>query len=523
MKKALSLLICALMLVSMTVFAASAVNYEQPFDRGTLNVKEYRIPALYTLENGAVIAGADMRYDHGSDSPNNIDIAVAVSEDGYTGWEYNVINYFDDYADGKTGTDSASYIDSAIVQSKKTDRIFVLADIYPSGGGWKPSGAETGFVDIDGEKCLLLTDGDYAGDIDAFEYYLGKDGVVYNKADNTATEYTVDAEYRLYKNGAALMMDQKGAEGVKVQQNVFYKEAELSCYLTSYLCIRYSDDNGETWSAPQLISAQVKQKGETFIGTAPGRGIVTTLADGTERIIFCVYDNTGLLGHDPIFENASTIYSDDNGATWHRGEETTIVVGIQKTSEAQIVELATQEDGMPVLRMYARNGSNYIAYADSYDGGISWTTFVRDEALQGTKNCMYSFINTSKEIDGKKVILSSAGGNLDKRADGIVRVGLVDSTDINNIKVEWITKYRVEPGFFGYSCLTELADGNIGYLYEDEASHIRYMILALDEEGNLTEINGNNFEGTVKLTGWQKFVKFFKDLFNNILAWFGLI
>lgn len=523
MKKVLSLVLCALMLVSMTVFAASAVSYEQPFDEGTLGSERFRIPAIYTLNDGSVIAGADIRYGHGSDSPNNIDIAVAVSKDGYTGWEYNVINYFDDYADGETGTDSASYIDSAIVQSKNTGRIFVLADIYPSGGGWKPSGAHTGFVDVNGEKCLLLTDGDYAGDIDTFKYYLGKDGVVYNKADNTATEYTVDAEYRLYKNGAALMMDQKASEGVKVQQNVFYMDAELSCYRTSYLCIRYSDNNGASWSAPQLVSAQVKSNNETFLGTAPGRGIVVTLADGTERIIFCVYDNAGALGYDPIFENASTIYSDDNGATWHRGEETSIILGLQKTSEAQIVELATQENGMPVLRMYARNGSNYIAYADSYDGGISWTSFARDEALQGTKNCMYSFINTSKEIDGKKVILSSAGSSLDSRANGVVRVGLVDSSDINNITVEWITKYQLTPGFFGYSCLTELADGNYGFLYEDDGAHIQYMIFSLDDEGKISEINGENFEGTVALTFWQKFVKFFKDLFNDILAWFGLM
>ena len=28
--------------------------------------KTYRIPALYTLNDGSVIAAADMRYDHGS-------------------------------------------------------------------------------------------------------------------------------------------------------------------------------------------------------------------------------------------------------------------------------------------------------------------------------------------------------------------------------------------------------------------------------------------------------------------------
>ena len=45
------------------------------------------------------MAGADIRYAHGSDSPNNIDIAIAVSKDGYTYWEYSMVNHFDDYAD----------------------------------------------------------------------------------------------------------------------------------------------------------------------------------------------------------------------------------------------------------------------------------------------------------------------------------------------------------------------------------------------------------------------------------------
>lgn len=520
MKKVLSLIICALMLMSVTVFAAGAINYDQPFDAGTLGSERFRIPALYTLNDGSVIAGADIRYSHGSDSPNNIDIAVALSADGYTGWKYNVINYFNDYADGETGTDSASYIDSAIVQSS-TGRIFVLADIYPSGGGWHSSAAHTGFIEVDGENCLLLTDGDYAGDISTFKYYL-KNGVVYNRADNTATEYTVDSELRLYKNGTALMMEQKGAEGAKVQQNVFYKEAELSCYLTSYLCIRYSDDNGKTWSGPQLISAQVKKNIETFLGTAPGRGIAVKLADGTERIIFCVYDNEEAPVYDPIFENASTIYSDDNGATWHRGAETQVMLGLVKTSESQIVKIG-EKDGMPVLRMYARNNSNYIAYADSYDGGITWSTFVRDEALQGTKNCMYSFINTDLTINGKSVILSSAGGNTEARADGVIRVGLVDNSDIDNVKVEWITKYRINQGFFGYSCLTQLADGNFALLYEDEAAHIQYMIFSVDAEGKIAEINGEDNEVTIKLTFWQKLVKFFKDMFTEFLAKLGII
>lgn len=514
MKKVLSLVLCVLMLVSVTVMGASAaVSYEQPFNRGTLGSEEFRIPALYTLNNGSVIAGADVRYEHGSDSPNNIDITVAISENGYTGWKYNVINYFDDYADNKTDTDSASYIDSAIAQSS-TGRIFVVADLYPTGGGWMTAGKGTGYAVINGVNRMLLTKGDYTANPKNFEYYIGDNGVVYNRADNTATEYTVDAEFRLYKNGAALMMNQKASDK-KVQQNVFYKDAELSAYLTAYLSMRYSDDNGKTWSAPQIISSQFKQSNETFVGIGPGRGLVTKLADGKERILFCVYDNAGTF-HDPVFENASVIYSDDNGVTWNRSGEIFHKLGLGKTSEAQLVQLT---DG--VIRMYARNNSNFIAYADSKDGGVTWSDFVADKALEGTKNCMVSFINTTKEINGKKVILSSAGGNVQSRADGVIRVGLVDEATLN---VDWITTYRFKAGFYGYSCLTQLADGNFAILYEDEPSHIQYMIFSVDESGKISEINGNNDEYTPsKLSFWNKIVVFFKGIFAKLLAMLGML
>ena len=55
-------------------------QYTQPFAEGTLNCERFRIPALYTLADGSVLAGADVRYGHGSDSPNNIDIALDQDE-----------------------------------------------------------------------------------------------------------------------------------------------------------------------------------------------------------------------------------------------------------------------------------------------------------------------------------------------------------------------------------------------------------------------------------------------------------
>lgn len=462
-------------------------DYIQPFDTGTLNCERFRIPALYTLSDGSVLAGADVRYGHGSDSPNNIDIALAHSADGYGGWQYTVVNHFDDYADGVTDKDSASFIDSAIVQTA-TGRIIVITDVFPSQGGYLQAKKGTGFADIEGKKRLLLTDGKNNGKLSTFGFYVGEmtDGkaFVFDQKTGSKTACSIDENFRLYKNGEPVYCAQKGADGVQIQQNVFYSAADLQMYRTVYLCLRYSDDNGKTWSRPVLLSDQLKKDNENFFGICPGRGKVIE-HNGKERILFCVYNNHGLID-DPICENASVIYSDDNGISWHRSKKVPLRRGLTKTSESQLVELQT--GGGKVLRMYARNNSNYIAFADSTDGGETWTKFKADPILEGTRNCMVSFLDTSKTIDGKQVILASAGGSIPARADGVLRVGLVEK----NADVKWIYTYRVNQGFYGYSCLTELSDGNFGLLYEDEPAHIQYMIFSVSGNGEITEINGNN-------------------------------
>lgn len=519
MKKLLALALAAVMLFTLSV-TAFAADYDQVFPEGLLNSERYRIPALYTLNDGTVLAAADMRYGHGADSPNNIETLLAKSADGYTGWSYETINYFDDYADGVTAKASASFIDTAIIQSKATGRIFTVVDAQPANCGYLQCEQGTGFTEIDGKKYMLLTMGDSAAELDTFEYYIG-DYVsgfapVLKVEDNSLTSYAVDAEYNLYKDGKPLTMAQNGSEGVTVQQNVFYNDAVLKCFCTTYLWMRYSDDNGNSWSDPVNLTAQVKNDFEHFLGICPGRGFVTTLPDGTERIIFMVYDN-GKIGWNGV-ENVSTIYSDDNGETWNRGADTYPLMGVGKTSESQIVEL---NNG--VLRMYARNSGDHIAYADSTDGGITWTDFSADENLTAHGNCMCSFINTSKVIDGKKVILGSFASNTESRADGVIKVGLVNSDN----SVSWISTYNLTSGgdFYAYSCMTELKDGNFGILYEDEAAHISYLVFSIDENGNISEVNGNDpkLNDTAKqLTFWQKIVKFFKDIIFKIQKFFGM-
>lgn len=509
MKKALPVILAAMIVLCICSVSVFASSYKRPFDNGVLGSETFRIPSVYTLNDGSVIAVADKRYDSGLDSPANIDIGYAISTDGYSNWKYGTLNSFSDYPDGTSDTKSASFIDSAVVQSS-SGRLFVISDAFPSGCGSSQAKSGSGFAEINGKKRMLLTTGKAKDNISTFDYYIGdyEKGLapVYTVSTSEKTAYSVDAEYNLYKDGQPLYMTQNKAENIKVQQNVYYTEAELCCYLTSYIWLRYSDDNGATWSDPVNLNYFVKDNKEKFLGVCPGRGVVTDF-NGNERIIFCVYDNYGLR------QNVSTIYSDDNGITWHRGAETEIKPGLLKTNESQIVEL-----NYGVLRMFSRNSSNYIAFADSTDGGVTWSTFSADTELLAEASCMSSFINTSKTINSKKVILGSYPSDFSGRADGVIRVGLVNSDNT----IDWVTTYRVNDGFYAYSCLTELSDGNIALLYEDEEFNINYMVLSLDNEGNLTEINGNNTAPS-EADLWKRIKTFFNDFITSLMLFFKII
>ena len=511
MKKTLSIALSLVMVFAHCFTAMAAVSYDQPFAPGTQGSETFRIPAIYTLNDGSVIAAADARYDHGKDAPHNIDTLVAISDDGYTGWNYNFVNFFDDYAGTLTSTDSASFIDSAIAQSKETGRIFIITDVYASNGGYSTTKNGSGFVEIDGKRYLGLTTGDIA-DWSTFEYYAGdfEDGFaqIYKIADGSETGFCIDREYRVYEGSAPVMVNHNGSNA-QVQASVFYSASPYKVFRTAFLWLRYSDDNGTTWSYPEIISKEIKSDAEGFLGIGPGRGTVINY-NGKERIIFCVYDTVG------ISENVSTIYSDNNGVTWQRGAETYHKLGVGKTSEAQIIEL---HDG--TLRMFARTDCSYVAYADSKDGGHSWTKFRADFELESNGNCMVSFINTSKVIDGKPVVLGSYSSDTSARADGVVKVGLIGAKN----KIEWISTYHVNDGFFAYSCLTEFSDGNFGYLYEDLATQISYKILTLSDDGTISEINGDNCDDYKpnELSFRDKIVAFFNNIILKIQKLFGLM
>ena len=477
MKKSLSFFFTVLLLAATPMGVLGAGAAVNPFERGTLGCEQFRIPALWTLRDGRVLAAADLRWNHGVDAPQNLDVAAALSPDGCAGWTYAVPNRLDDYADGTGSAKSAAYIDSALLQSE-SGRVFLLTDLFLSGTGYPNAQKGSGCVTVDGKRYIALA----ARGSDDYRYAIADfDGGFAPVLENgSPTAYTVDRQYRLYRDGALCTMAQKGDDdvptGETVAQTVFYAEADLHVFPTPFLCLRTSDDGGQTWSEPTLLNPMVKRDGEAFLGVCPGRGAAISF-DGHERLLFPVYSN------ENGKEHALTLYSDDGGKTWRRGEDVQNAALLQKTSESQIVTLP---DG--TLRLFSRTGAHFVGVCDSADGGVSWSKSKPAWALWGTKNCMVSFLNTARTVGGKPVVLCSMGSSAKGRANGVLRVGVIGDHN----RIDWISELPVNEGFFAYSCLTELSDGTFALLFEDEAAHFCYRIYALADDGTLSPADGSD-------------------------------
>lgn len=462
-------------------------NITNPYAPGTANSRLFRIPSLFTLKSGRIIAGADIRYGNGTDDPANIETAVRYSDDNGKTWsDVNLLNHFDDMADedhNKAIPTSASFIDSAMVETP-AGVLYHVCDACPAYMGlWSAGtyGKENGY--IDGKLALCdKTSADKAESTkltkEKYPYYVGEfeNGFapVLKFADNSQYNgYFVDKAYNIYqKNNEMLspvMIKQMRKDGVlsekEIIANIFYAYAPIKIYPTYFLWVKKSTDGGKTWSDGKILNTEVNSTG--FTGFAPGRGICVE-KNGKTRVLFAVYDN------NDGKEYTSVIYTDD-GETWHRSKKADIVGEAGKGSETQFVLMNNN-----VLRMYSRNTAGFIGYSDSLDFGETWGAYTLDKDLKYCSNCQFSIINYSKKIDGKDAVIISYPTTKTRKL-GAIKIGLYDESNV----VTW--KYRknitdsLNPFTFVYSCLTETSDGTIIDLYESYKAELSVVAFSIDE------------------------------------------
>ena len=460
---------------------------ESLFYSGYQDSVSYRIPSLLTTNAGTVIAAIDQRHQHSSDW-GNIDTILRRREAGNDTFDdaITVIDLADQESNG--GSNSAFLIDPCLVQDKDSGRIYLLIDMFPESTGFGSAQQGTGYIDIDGVKYLQLTDSD------GNAYTVREGGVVYDAAGE-ATEYKVITECEApYKELGDLY---QGEERVG---NIYLKSAPgaapLTVLTTAYLWLTYSDDDGETWSQPQDLTPLVKEDWMKFIGTGPGVGIQTD----SGRLILPIY-YTNSYGK----QSSANIYSDDDGATWHRGESpndgrvednvtyTSQDSGVPEITESQIIEIQTGEHRGDLLQFMRAYGGVRIAI--SHDEGTTWEPDVPVVITDCEPYCQLSVINYYDEEDGKEYVLLS-NPSTSGRYDGTVRMGVIgendDSVTINwgttdGVQIDWLAKRLYAPGRFLYSCLTQLPDGNFASLYEMEPNSIFIEYTEFDKEWILAE------------------------------------
>lgn len=404
--------------------------------------RAYRIPSMITTSKGTVIAGIDARIVDQTDNPNQIDATIRRSEDHGKTW--GPVQKLVAFAG--EGLDGAAAIDTSLLEDEETGTIFMLYMHTPGGIGLWASEPGIGFGS-DGRRKLFDQEGNM--------FFLPENGEVTDSEGN-GTNYTVDEKGYVFKSG-------------KARGNIYYKKGSdpnesLLEARTSFLQIIQSEDDGLTWSKPRELNLMVKEEWMRFIGSGPGCGIQLKHSEKAGRLIFPIYFSNEA-GH----LSCACMYSDDHGATWQRGESPndgreldgevlsakTISEGKQYLTESQVIELPTGE-----LKYYLRNhyGLQRTAVTTSTDGGETWGEVTFDMALVDPI-CQSSVLLYPDQGDGKVRVLFSNPDDEKTRVKGTVRL----SEDGGNT---WPYSKVVEDGYYGYSCLTVLKNGDIGVLYE---------------------------------------------------------
>ena len=223
-----------------------------------------------------------------------------------------------------------------------------------------------------------------------------------------------------------------------------------------------SSDGGATWSQPRLITDVTKPGASK---TSPVAGDVrSNFASSGEGIQLKYGPYKGRLiqqyagdvrqadGSNRI--QAYSVYSDDHGATWHKGAN----VG-DRMDENKTVELS---DGRVLLNSRDNANQGYRKVTVSTDGGATYGPVTQDTELPDPANngaIARMFPDAPQgSADAKKLIFTNANSKTG-RENVSARVSCDDGAT-------WPGVRTIRPGFSAYSTVTRLDDGRFGVLYE---------------------------------------------------------
>jgi sialidase-1 len=140
--------------------------------------------------------------------------------------------------------------------------------------------------------------------------------------------------------------------------------------------VQHSDDEGATWSAPREITADAKLANWRWYATGPGHAIRLTRGVHAGRLVVAANHSIAPpagstdLGSEAKYYGGHSLYSDDDGQTWHIGyvdDNPDGYVNVNETTAAQL------PDGRVYVNTRDHNGTGPGTRADAYslDGGAS--------------------------------------------------------------------------------------------------------------------------------------------------------
>ena len=439
-------------------------------------INTYRIPTLLKTDKGTLIAGADERRLHFSDW-GDIGMVIRRSQDNGQTWGDRItISNLRDNPDAKDkNAPSPLNIDMVLVQDPETKRIFSVYDMFPEGKAVfaMPNKPEKAYERIGDKTYQILYKTGEKG-----HYTIRENGEVYNPK-NQKTDYhvVVNPKQRGYSDKGDLY------KGKNLIGNVYFAQSTKNPFRvanTSYLWMSYSDDDGQTWSAPRDITPGIRQDWMKFLGTGPGTGIVLRTGAHKGRILVPAY-TTNNISHLGGSQSSRLIYSDDHGVTWHAGEapndnrpvENKIIHssnmnnGGAQNTESTVLQLNNGD-----VKLFMRGLTGELQVATSKDDGVTWEKTIKRYPEVKDAYVQMSAIHTMH--DGKEyILLSNAAGPGRERKDGLVHLARVEK----NGELTWIKHHLIQGGEFAYNSLQDLGNGEYGILYEhSENSQNRYTL-----------------------------------------------
>lgn len=237
----------------------------------------------------------------------------------------------------------------------------------------------------------------------------------------------------------------------------------LFCYNYARAFYMKTADDGATFTEPVDITASFEQFRPEYDWGVLAIGLPMGIQLRSGRLLVPVWMSLSKTkAHVP--NRCATIYSDNHGATWQRGELVPDIV--PNNSETVAVEL---EDGAVLLNIRNRAGVRRRVISVSKNGISGWSVPQIDPALR-EPTCEASLLRYSWASRGRsRILFCNPDNDEGKDAKGSeffrVRRNLTVKMSYDECRT-WPVSRVIEPGLSGYSALAICPDRSILCLFE---------------------------------------------------------